>query len=575
MKNLQHHLSTLLFLAAFACVSAQVSAATVSGRVWDDLNTNGIQDAGEPGVGGVWVLLNTPAGVQITGVQTNASGDYSLTNVAAGTYQLKFANPGGGYFFTKVNQGSDDSKDSDASVWGLVDFTTSANQTFDYDAGLTKTPNGCFTPITVVVSNVTRNLNGTPCNFNDDTFSFTVTATGGTGAWGWDIVSLNLLMQPYGTPKVLGPFPIAQSPMTLTLIDHDNKDCAETFTVTIPPPPMGNLTLTCLPNSQVWTDPGKETWKVVVPTPTAITTCTPNTVTITQTSGPAANANVGPGTYTFTFRAEDECCNTKTCSSTIVVKAPCDTYIQGPTIVDLLEVVAVAPGQPHNHKMYTHRVTNTGNNPMTYVAFSLPDGVTADSPANGSVYTAPSGRKYDVRNPNFSPFYSIRFKTAAGQAGLAGGQSDIFKYTLKPAPVNPWNIHAIVRLEPKIFHDWYLSTAKCMPTAMVGNTNNWESEQLEDAQNAIQRGNISSNGTFAAYPNPASNLVNIDLTKWEGQSVRLSMLNTQGQIVREFETVANGDVFQIQLETLPTGIYFLRGIGADSASETLRLVVRN
>lgn len=46
------------------------------------------------------------------------------------------------------------------------------------------------------------------------------------------------------------------------------------------------------------------------------------------------------------------------------------------------------------------------------------------------MYVSPDGRFYQVRNPNYSPFYSLRFKPAA--AGLADGQTEIFQYVLPP-----------------------------------------------------------------------------------------------------------------------------------------------
>ena len=65
---------------------------------------------------------------------------------------------------------------------------------------------------------------------------------------------------------------------------------------------------------------------------------------------------------------------------------------------------------------------------MIYTAIQIPDGLVAEAPANNSVYHSEDGRAYDVRNPNYSPFYSIRFKSQMDS--ISNGQSDIFSYTL-------------------------------------------------------------------------------------------------------------------------------------------------
>jgi protocatechuate 3,4-dioxygenase beta subunit len=111
--------------------------ASLGDFVWEDVNKNGLQDAGEPGIGGVTVTLNGPGGTQTT--TTNASGWYQFTNLVPGTYTVTFTKPTG-YTFTTANAGADD-KDSDANTTsGAAAPVTLAsgqsNQTID--AGLIK-----------------------------------------------------------------------------------------------------------------------------------------------------------------------------------------------------------------------------------------------------------------------------------------------------------------------------------------------------------------------------------------------------------------------------------------------------
>ena len=95
----------------------QIGPIMLGDYVWDDLNQNGIQDQGEPGVDGVSVGLFGNADCSSTGIGTTTTaggGFYSFTNLSPGTYCVMFSNLPGGYVITAQNQGDDDAMDSDA-----------------------------------------------------------------------------------------------------------------------------------------------------------------------------------------------------------------------------------------------------------------------------------------------------------------------------------------------------------------------------------------------------------------------------------------------------------------------------
>jgi hypothetical protein len=79
---------------------------------WRDLNSNGLQDAGEPGLAGVVVILRTTAGAIVATTTSGATGAYSFTGVAAGCYFAEVIPPSG-FQFTTPDAG-DDALDSDA-----------------------------------------------------------------------------------------------------------------------------------------------------------------------------------------------------------------------------------------------------------------------------------------------------------------------------------------------------------------------------------------------------------------------------------------------------------------------------
>jgi hypothetical protein len=107
-------------------------AGVISDFVWNDLNNDGIQNAGEPGMTGVTVTLTI--GTTSVSTTTDASGNYSFVNLVPGNYTIAFTTPAG-YVSSAANVGSDDTKDSDP-VGGSVTVPVNTNQTItDVDAG--------------------------------------------------------------------------------------------------------------------------------------------------------------------------------------------------------------------------------------------------------------------------------------------------------------------------------------------------------------------------------------------------------------------------------------------------------
>lgn len=93
------------------------SKGTVGDRVWNDLNNNGIQDAGEPGIAAVTVTLYAANGTTVVATTiTDALGNYLFTNLDAGTYLVGFSSLPAGYVFATKDAGTNDEKDSDADA---------------------------------------------------------------------------------------------------------------------------------------------------------------------------------------------------------------------------------------------------------------------------------------------------------------------------------------------------------------------------------------------------------------------------------------------------------------------------
>ncbi|MEQ0562305.1 SdrD B-like domain-containing protein [Amycolatopsis sp. NEAU-NG30] len=117
--------------------------------VWIDRNANGLQDAGEPGVPDVPVVLKDGSGKEITTTKTGPDGKYLFDNLPDGSYQVCFGvkqlpAPVADYRLTKPNAG-DDAKDSDADpatgCTPVVQLGVGKRENLTLDAGLVAPPN--------------------------------------------------------------------------------------------------------------------------------------------------------------------------------------------------------------------------------------------------------------------------------------------------------------------------------------------------------------------------------------------------------------------------------------------------
>jgi len=109
----------------------------IGDRVWEDLDADGIQDSGEPGIGGVTVRLFGDSGTQLGSTVTDDGGRYEFRNLWYGEYHVEVDIPAG-YLVSPRNQGSDDSKDSDIDSAGDMAETVLDPREHDprWDAGL-------------------------------------------------------------------------------------------------------------------------------------------------------------------------------------------------------------------------------------------------------------------------------------------------------------------------------------------------------------------------------------------------------------------------------------------------------
>ena len=109
----------------------------VGDLVWEDLNENGLQDEGEPGLANVQMVLLSAGGDVLAETLTDGNGIFSLVLPEVETqYQLRVVTPEG-YSVTSYLQGDDD-KDNNANNDELTELFTAAslNDLGSVDIGL-------------------------------------------------------------------------------------------------------------------------------------------------------------------------------------------------------------------------------------------------------------------------------------------------------------------------------------------------------------------------------------------------------------------------------------------------------
>jgi hypothetical protein len=120
-----------------------VGSYRITNRVWRDLDGNGVQGRGEPGVEGVVVELLDAAGEVVATTRTAASGRFSFARLPEGQYRLRFPALPPGLHFTTTRGGQD--PDADSDVYGdalTAPLSVSADHPVEtqVSAGLTTSP---------------------------------------------------------------------------------------------------------------------------------------------------------------------------------------------------------------------------------------------------------------------------------------------------------------------------------------------------------------------------------------------------------------------------------------------------
>lgn len=293
--------------------------------------------------------------------------------------------------------------------------------------------------------------------------------------------------------------------------------------------------------------PGTGSTTATYSLPVADSDCPCPGIALALTEGLPSGSLFPTGNTLVCYTASDSCGSTASCCFNVFVReeSACDIKQIGCMKYELLTITADA-GQNYTYRI---RVTNNCPNKLIYTAIQLPDAVTAIEPADLSIFGAESGRQYAVRNPNYSPFYSVRFKSEADS--ISGGQSDILEYTL-PAQSTPDYIHISSRLEPQIFYEAHLNTFYCSIGVTPPDDKPFAAGERQGGQPALH-----------LFPNPTDGTLYLRLSGMQSGNSLVRIFDALGRETPFERLFADGsETLSLRLpETLSDGLYHLQFSG--------------
>ena len=325
--------------------------------------------------------------------------------------------------------------------------------------------------------------------------------------------------------------------LTLPAVTAGACDTIVTYTLKYATPAPSTVSIACPNAISVQVQSGSTGAVASYNPPTANSDCTCPGIALAMTSGLASGSNFPLGVSSVCYAARDSCGQLASCCFNVAVVEDddaCDTKVNGCIKYELLTITQ----DMAKNRTYRIRMTNNCTNKLLNTAFQLPNGVVAIAPMNLSTYMAPSGNTYTVRNPNYSPQYSIRYSSISDSINL--GESDIFKYTL-PAQADVTFIHVVTRLAPNIYLEAHLNTFYCP----IGVTPNGGGDRPGDERNVEKPGT-----TLLLFPNPASQIVRAETG---GQTGVLSLLDAMGRVI--LHKVVEDATTEFSVEGLPIGLY--------------------
>jgi hypothetical protein len=324
-------------------------------------------------------------------------------------------------------------------------------------------------------------------------------------------------------------FPIGVNSVCYTATDGcgTTKNCCFNVTVTSAAPTV--LTLNCPTNITVVAATGATTAVANYTAPVGTSTCTTGSVTTTKTSGLASGTAFPIGTNAVCYTATDACGNTKNCCFNVIVNAAVtgggtSTTCNKIKIQDDDNSVKIYGLPRVNNISVAVKITNTRTNAVTFQCTNC------------------SANKGTLKIKNI-PLGSYSVMVSLTQSGVALCQKT-----------------GTVFVEEE--EDDFSSTTH----SLMGNTNSSISNTVNKETAAeladmiilyAQPSGIAKTAkTFGLFPNPAADVVTIDVKRFKGQAVNILIVNQLGQVVKnQLVQEATNSPVSVNLENIVDGFY--------------------
>ncbi|MDX1912247.1 MAG: HYR domain-containing protein [Saprospiraceae bacterium] len=328
----------------------------------------------------------------------------------------------------------------------------------------------------------------------------------------------------------------------ITNVPGASGDCDTVVTYYLLDETLGQssqIQMQCPPDIVSVLVPGASSVSVDYTMPVATTDCTCGGLILENLSGGVSGSSFPLGSHPVCWQAEDACGNSSACCFTVTVEEEggfCDSKTNTCLTWELLDRRRTTSDEV----AYRIRITNQCSSKLKFAYMGTPSGILPLEPIHNSIYETSASREYLVRNPNFSPFYGLRFLTLT--EGIHDGESDVFRMVL-PIQTSPDYLHVAAKLDNGTYLEAHLNTFDC---------------PIGDEKNSVERVAItlSDANRISLSPNPLIAGKPLQIEGVNLVSGRIKLFNTYGQEIFQGNVVQN--LVLEDTSWLPAGLCFFQ-----------------
>lgn len=426
------------------------------------------------------------------------------------------------------------------------------------------------------------NNNGTPNDPADDTYTFSMTVTGSNTGSGWTTTILGAPQSgPYGTPTLMGPYPINGGVINFTIQDGTTATCTKAMTVTPPNTCSsggGGASYCASASAFPWHD-----W--VAGVELGAFSQTSGKLAYSDFTGLTANATQGQSTALtltagFSWYTYDEYWK-------VWIDYNHDGTFQEPGEVAFAQAVSAPPNGTATFDVNGNiSIPATALTGPTRMRVTMKRGTAAPTPcetvANGEV------EDYTINIASSVDGGGTGNRQASIQLGAQPSVDEVAVFGILETPANAgfWVLEKLVdgqagepmltgMADPVQAEQVAIQTVDKAP---VEGDNYYQLTLYDRAGNVIAVQLVSARfeslAAFALFPNPASQSFSVEMSKLQGRHVTVEVFNRFGHLVyREQIEEALDAIHEVRIDGWNDGMYFVQLTAAGKRPFAQRLVV--